>query len=270
MDKYAKTVQSSYMYSRESPEKAKQYVATNLPQYHIHESLSDNHSIVLHNPKTNDVVIAYRGTLANPFSHPIQSFQDYEADSQIALGLHHVGAIPRQEEADAKYHRTVATFPGANIKVSGHSLGGVESYYVATKNNLEGHHFSIGESPLPGIETLNRTQALFHTGERYDKQHIYHADHYKGLGNVYNGSDPISEGTRYLAGQHHTVKVNSGTNLKAHDLLNFISKIKSTPKNVATFSRTDSLPPNEFNVEFRKHKKKHSHKIEAWQTKRNQ
>jgi hypothetical protein len=261
MNTHAKAVQSSYIYTRESPDKAKQYVAANLPGYHIHEGLSDNHSVVLHDPKSNDVIIAYRGTL-NPLQHPVQGMQDYIADAQIALGLNHVYTIPRQQEADLKYQRTASMFPHANIKVAGHSLGAVESYHVATKNNLEGHHFSMGESPLPGIATLNRTQALFHTGEQYNKQHIYHTDNYKALGNVYSGSDPISESTRYLAGQHHFIKANTGTNLNAHNLSNFISK-SNKPTSLITSKphiETSSRPPlQSVDVEMKKKRKKYKH-----------
>ena len=256
MNTHAKAVQSSYIYARENPQKAQDYVAANLKGYHIHEGLSDNHSVVLHNDKTNDIIIAYRGTM-NSLSHPIQTLQDYGADVEIALGLPHIAAIPREQEANVKYHRTAHAFPDANISVAGHSLGGVESYYVATKNNLQGHHFNIGESPLPGISTLNKTMSHFHVGEQYDKQHIYHAENYKALGNVYNGSDPISEGTRYLAGQHRVVKVNTRTDLKAHDLSNFISDtMPKSPK--AAITRREALPPPDtFDIRMKpKHKKK--------------
>lgn len=223
MDTHARAVQTSYTYAKSGQEAAKKYVATNLPGYHVHEGLSDNHSVVLHDPSTNHVIVAYRGTMLSPLHHPLQTAQDLKADAEIALGLHHVHTIPREAEAELKYHRVSSVFPDARITTSGHSLGGVQSYHVATKYNLEGHHFNMGESPLPGVATFNTLHGL---AQKDDRQHIYHSDNYKALGNIYNGSDPISSGTKELPGTHHTIKVNAKTDLDAHDLRHFISRSK--------------------------------------------
>jgi hypothetical protein len=165
----------------------------------------------------------------------LQTAQDLKADAEIALGLHHVHTIGREAEAELKYHRVSTAFPDAHITTAGHSLGGVQSYHVATKYGLEGHHFNIGESPIPGVATMN---AIHGRLKKDDNQNIYHSDNYKALGNVYNGSDPISAGTRGMPGKHHVVKVNAKTDLDAHDLRHFISP----PKNTQSLPKGRTIP----------------------------
>ena len=257
-DKYARSVESSYVYSRQSPTEAEKYVATHLPGYHMHEGLSDNHSVVLHNAKNNDVIIAYRGTL-NSVKHPLLSIQDYVDDAQIALGLHHLHTLPRQEQAQHKYHRVAATFPNEKIRVAGHSLGGVESYHVATMNNLEGHHFQIGESPLPGVATLHKINSTFHNKNPiYNKQNIYHVENYKALGHIYHGSDGISENTKHLAGTHHTIKKNLRTDFETHDLKHFFVDKKVATAHLRTEKKSEEkiIQSSEaFNSEIKRKKK---------------
>lgn len=231
MDDHARAVKASYIYSQNNMDEAINYVRDELPEYSLDEGLSDYESVVLHNPKKNHTIIGYRGTLLNDKNDLIE-------DAKIGLGLHHVKTIHSQKRADLKYHRVSNTYRDSNITVAGHSLGGVQSYYVATKHGLEGHHYNIGETPLPGFEMMHRVNSyLYSNRPEYQKQHIYHSENYTGFGYIHKGSDPISQGTKHLPGQHHIVKVSTYTNIGAHYLDNFI--VRRQPKS----SRKSDIQP---------------------------
>ena len=53
MDTHAKATQASYLYAK-SPTQAKQYVATNLPGYILHPTLSNNKAVfcIIQKPNT--------------------------------------------------------------------------------------------------------------------------------------------------------------------------------------------------------------------------
>ena len=215
-------------------------------------NLSDDRSTVLYDKKDDKAVIAYRGTMWRP---NIATVGDVLADAQVALGLHkqpthHLFAagaammsanpaeiyetaeemfkpenvMPRLADAEAKYEKTRLAFLNSNIETVGHSLGGALSYHVATKHDLDGHHFNIGSSPFEkGIHAVNR---YFHGHEaKFTRQHIYHSDEYKALNTRFVRHDPVSQGSISLAGNHHHIKVNSRTSLGVHNLSHFINSI---------------------------------------------
>lgn len=219
MDIHAKAVQSSYLYTKEGHDNARDFVRAHIPKYELHRALSDDNSTVLYDPGSEDVIIAYHGTV-HPTSNFKQSMYDYKADAEIALGLHKLYETPRQREAQMKYERVRSLFPMGNIKVAGHSLGAMQSYYVATQNDLEGYHYSIGSGLFD--TPINHTQRIAYKNDpKYKKQKIYHATAYnKYLGKL--GEDPISDPSRFLPGRHYVVPVDYSLNkLKTHRLDNF-------------------------------------------------
>jgi hypothetical protein len=255
MDDHARAVKASYIYAQRNKDDAVRYIQDELPEYSLDEGLSDYESVVLHNPNKNHTIIGYRGTL-------LHDKDDLVEDAKIGLGLHHIKTIHRQKQADMKYLRVSNTYRDANITVAGHSLGGVQSYYVATKHGLEGHHYNVGESPLPGVETMHLVNSLLYSNRpEYKKQHIYHAERYTGYGYIHNGSDPISQGTKHLPGQHHFVKVNTITGIGAHYLDNFIiPRQQKKPMQAATPQPPRPIPYQETEMVVRtipRKKKKH-------------
>lgn len=237
MDDHARAVKASYKYAQGGSDDAIKYIEDELPDYSLDEGLSDYESVVLHNRQKNHTIIGYRGTL-------LHDKNDLIEDAKIGLGLHHIKTIHRQKQADLKYQRVANTYRDSDISVAGHSLGGVQSYYVATKHGLEGHHFNIGETPIPGFETMHRVNSYLYSDKpEYQKQHIYHAERYSGFGLIHNGSDPISQGTKHLPGQHHMVKVSTYTNIGAHYLDNFITPRRKKTQEPLPQPKVSIRPP---------------------------
>lgn len=136
MRRYAVLSNLAYEYYDKSYEVAEANMKKYLPQHEILPEFSDSNSVVV--KKNNDVIISYRGT--NPFS-----LSDWVADAKIATGLPLTG---RFNEAQQKYEAVRATYPDANITTTGHSLGGALGYSVAKNNQLDGHFFNMGSSPI--------------------------------------------------------------------------------------------------------------------------
>lgn len=107
-----------------------------LPKHDILPEFSDSNSVVV--KKNNDVIIAYRGT--NP-----TNISDLVADAKIATGI---PLTDRFNESQQKYEAVRATYPDADITTTGHSLGGALGYSVAKNNELDGHFFNMGSSPV--------------------------------------------------------------------------------------------------------------------------
>jgi hypothetical protein len=136
MRRYAVLSHLAYDYYDKSYEVAEANMKKYLPQHEILPEFSDSNSVVV--KKNNDVIISYRGTsIFNP--------SDLLADAKIATGLPLTG---RFNEAQQKYEAVRATYPNANITTTGHSLGGALGYSVAKNNQLDGHFFNMGSSPI--------------------------------------------------------------------------------------------------------------------------
>jgi hypothetical protein len=136
MRRYAVLSHLAYDYYDKSYEVAEANMKKYLPQHEILPEFSDSNSVVV--KKNNDVIISYRGT--NPFS-----LSDWVADAKIAIGI---PLTSRFDEAQQKYEAVRATYPDATITTTGHSLGGALGYSVAKNNQLDGHFFNMGSSPI--------------------------------------------------------------------------------------------------------------------------
>lgn len=136
MRRYAVLSNLAYEYYDKPYEVAEKNMKKYLPQHEILPEFSDSNSVVV--KKNNDVIISYRGTsIFNP--------SDLVADAKIATGL---PLTDRFNEAQRKYDEIRATYPDANITTTGHSLGGFLGYSVAKNNELDGHFFNMGSSPV--------------------------------------------------------------------------------------------------------------------------
>jgi len=136
MRRYAVLSNLAYEYYDKPYEVAEANMKKYLPKHEILPEFSDSNSVVV--KKNNDVIISYRGT--NPLNP-----SDLLADTKIATGL---PLTDRFNEAQKKYEAVRATYPDANITTTGHSLGGTLGYSVAKNNQLDGHFFNMGSSPV--------------------------------------------------------------------------------------------------------------------------
>jgi len=136
MRRYAVLSNLAYDYYDKSFEVAEANMKKYLPNHEIIPNLSDSNSVVV--KSGNDVIISYRGTsIFNP--------SDLLADVKIATGI---PLTDRFNEAQKKYDYVRTIYPNANITTTGHSLGGALGYTVAKNNELDGHFFNMGSSPI--------------------------------------------------------------------------------------------------------------------------
>ena len=217
----ARAVKVSYIYTIEGAEKAQEIVEKHFGSYVMDTSLSDDNSVVLFNPSTNNIIIAYRGTV-QPTQNAEQSAKDYYADAQIAVSAHKFIETARMREAQDKYERARVLYPDANIRVAGHSLGGMQSYHVATKNNVDGHHFAVGTGLIE--EPINMIQRWYYGDEEaYSRQRVYHATRTNTTVasrtlTGQTGNDPISAGSINLPGKHVFLPIQTWTDFGAHSM----------------------------------------------------
>jgi hypothetical protein len=139
--KYAHLMNSSYDTYYEGIEDAHSRLNTNaehipeLKDFRVVSKLTDSNSTVLHNPKTGEVHIAYRGT--DP-----TNVGDIGTDGAILVGAEEL--TKRLRAAERKVFQVqyelgeVMRF----LTVSGHSLGGNQSLHVAEMFNLIGYHYN--------------------------------------------------------------------------------------------------------------------------------
>jgi len=127
------------------------------------DELSTKDDLVLHNAKTGETVISYRGTTDDPVGKPKNFVQDWLVNGQIAGGSTHTS---RAKTAEKQAYRVIQKYGKQNLVVTGHSQGGGISYHIATKYDLEGHHYN------PSINHSNVAQAGKYANNK-NAQNIY-------------------------------------------------------------------------------------------------
>jgi hypothetical protein len=121
-----------------------------LKDFEMDDELSTRDDLVLHNAKTGETVISYRGTTDDPVGKPKNFVQDWLVNGQIAGGSTHTS---RAKTAEKQADQVIQKYGKQNLVVTGHSQGGGISYHIATKYDLEGHHYN------PAINHSNVAQA---------------------------------------------------------------------------------------------------------------
>ena len=121
-----------------------------LKDFEMDDELSTKDDLVLHNAKTGETVISYRGTTDDPVGKPKNFVQDWLVNGQIAGGSTHTS---RAKTAEKQADQVIQKYGKQNLVVTGHSQGGGISYHIVTKYDLEGHHYN------PAINHSNVAQA---------------------------------------------------------------------------------------------------------------
>ena len=134
-----------------------------LKDFEMDDELSTKDDLVLHNAKTGETVISYRGTTDDPVGKPKNFVQDWLVNGQIAGGSTHTS---RAKTAEKQADQVIQKYGKQNLVVTGHSQGGGISYHIATKYDLEGHHYN------PAINHSNVAQAGKYANNK-NAQNIY-------------------------------------------------------------------------------------------------
>ena len=153
--KYARLANASYDHFNgksvhENLRKSQYDYIGDLKDFEMDDELSTKDDLVLHNAKTGETVISYRGTTDDPVGKPKNFVQDWLVNGQIAGGSTHTS---RAKTAEKQADQVIQKYGKQNLVVTGHSQGGGISYHIATKYDLEGHHYN------PAINHSNVAQA---------------------------------------------------------------------------------------------------------------
>ena len=153
--KYARLANASYDHFNgksvhENLRKSQYDYIGDLKDFEMDDELSTKDDLVLHNAKTGETVISYRGTTDDLVGKPKNFVQDWLVNGQIAGGSTHTS---RAKTAEKQADQVIQKYGKQNLVVTGHSQGGGISYHIATKYDLEGHHYN------PAINHSNVAQA---------------------------------------------------------------------------------------------------------------
>jgi hypothetical protein len=157
------------------------------------EFSTEEHSI-FHDKNTKETIISYRGTT---------NLKDVETDSHIAVGNEQ--NTERYKKSDDVFKSVSEKYGKENVAVTGHSLGGGISTYIAEKYDVQGHHYNPAISP---------TQ-------------VFSKDHHNNTNtqNIYRTKiDPVSVGGEVIGdNQKNRTVITVGNNQTdhAHALTNF-------------------------------------------------
>jgi len=166
--KYARLANASYDHFNgksvhENLRKSQYDYIGDLKDFEMDDELSTKDDLVLHNAKTGETVISYRGTTDDPVGKPKNFVQDWLVNGQIAGGSTHTS---RAKTAEKQAYRVIQKYGKQNLVVTGHSQGGGISHHIATKYDLEGHHYN------PSINHSNVAQAGKYANNK-NAQNIY-------------------------------------------------------------------------------------------------
>lgn len=118
----AKMVKASSIAYDTDMEQAQMFLEQNDIPYNIDQDLSDSETLVLHNPETEDVKLASRGT-------KITNARDLLADGQTILGYENSNG--EFQKAIKQGTRAINKYGKANVSEGiGYSLGGAKQIYV--------------------------------------------------------------------------------------------------------------------------------------------
>jgi hypothetical protein len=155
--KYARLANASYDYFNskgkisvvhEGLQSSERNYIKGLNQFKVDEELSTIDNLVLHNGKSGETHISYRGTTDRTASRGGQFFKDWKINGEIVGGSTH---SQRVKQVDSQIERVISKYGKKELTPSAHSQGGHVSYEMGMKHDLRGYHYN---------PTINHTQVL--------------------------------------------------------------------------------------------------------------
>ncbi len=137
--KFAKLAQASYEHYNDRS--ATEYLrgsehdyVPELKDFEI-DPLSTKDDLVLHNPKTGEVVISFRGTQEK------EAVKDWWVNSRIAMGAEGGQQTQRYKNAQKLMDKVIYKHSKQNLSVTGHSQGGGLSSHFGAEFDVPSHSF---------------------------------------------------------------------------------------------------------------------------------
>ena len=140
MHKYSRLANSSYDYSNSKGKIDSVHEGLQNSKYDckVDEELSTIDNLVLHNSKTGETSVSYRGTTDNPMR--TKSFlRDWRINSQIAGGKSNT---TRVKQGQKQLDKVVEKYGNSELSLSGHSQGGHISYQLGVSNDIPSYSYN--------------------------------------------------------------------------------------------------------------------------------
>ena len=113
------TTTSTARLSTKTCEKVNDYI-DDLKDFETDSELSTKDDLMLHNAKTGETVMSYRGTTDEPVGKPKNFVKDWLVNGQIADGSTHTS---RAKTTEKQADRVLQKYGKQNLVVTGHSQG---------------------------------------------------------------------------------------------------------------------------------------------------
>jgi predicted esterase YcpF (UPF0227 family) len=142
----------------EGTDAAQQFLDAYQSGYNIIEDFTAPEYITAVNEEAQKVVIGFRGTDSS-----LRNIYDDIADVEIATGLPET-SLPsyfpsRFKTGENIYKQVQKAYPGYDMTLTGHSLGGSVARYVGDRNAVKAVVFNSGQTPLqPVVDTVVGTR----------------------------------------------------------------------------------------------------------------
>jgi len=162
MHKYSRLANSSYDYFNskgkidsvhEGLQNSKYDYIDDLKDFKVDEELSTIDNLVLHNSKTGETSVSYRGTTDNPMR--TKSFlKDWRINGQIAGGKSNT---VRVKQGQKQLDQVIEKYGNSQLKLAGHSQGGHISYQLGVSNDIPSYSYNpaINMSQLQSVENYS-------------------------------------------------------------------------------------------------------------------
>jgi len=223
MHKYSRLASSSYDYfnSRgkidavhEGLQNTKYDNIDDLKDFKVDEELSTIDNLVLHNSKTLETSVSYRGTTDNPMR--TKSFlRDWRINGQIAGGKSNT---IRVKQGQKQLDKVVEKY-GENVTLSGHSQGGHISYQLGVSNDIPSYSYN------PAINMSQLKSAELYSGNA--SKHVI-------FKTPLDFASPLSYDTKALSKSNTSVKLVNNLVGKDNPLATHsIDQFAPTPKEIA-------------------------------------
>ena len=112
-----------------------------LQDFKVDKDLTTVDNVVLHNGKTGETHVAFRGTSNDALGKgdPITFLNDWKMNGETLGGSLETS---RMIEAREQMEQVIEKYSKEKLTVSGHSVGGNISYEMAVTHDLEGYHYN--------------------------------------------------------------------------------------------------------------------------------
>ena len=147
MHKYSRLANASYDYFNskgkidavhEGLQNSKYNYIDDLKDFKVDDELSNIDSLVLHNEKTGQVTVPYRGTTDNPMRTK-NFLKDWRINGQISGGKSNT---VRVKQGQKQLNKVIEKYGKNELTLVGHSQGGHVSYEMGVANDIPSYSFN--------------------------------------------------------------------------------------------------------------------------------